>query len=860
MKETRFPSELAALPNWVCWRLEPDKKTGRTAKVPYNPHTGYKASANNPATWGTLVQALSCAEKYQFTGIGFVFTKESGIVGLDVDHCLTDGKPNDIATDILARLPPTYIEISPSGTGLHIFLRGVLPAGGNRNSKHGVEMYSSARYFTMTGKRYIHEKSCENVATDNGAIDYIHQKFIAIEKTIKKKSSANQALISDDEIIRLAKKSADGAAFSALWAGQWPDAFPSQSEADYSLCKKLAFWTARDEAQIDRMFRSSGLYREKWDRQQGGGTYGEITVRNACKNTAHIYLPPNKKPETEIFEQGGAYYRRKGDKFSKITNFLVEPIEMVLSEDDAQITCDFITENGERFRQHLLSGDMAYLRTFKNVLAKRTIALSFFGTEGDLDLFKIHIYNNLEWLKKTGVKAMGIYQRSRGFVFVDINGAVGSGGRAVNDIVQVAAHKAIESTILQAKFIDKEGLLALGRHLLSYNEPAKTVSVLAWCAGCFIKPHLKHKKIKFPHLFLIGEPGSAKTSCMETVVMPMFGQARLYASSMVTPFVMMREANSSNIVPICLDEFKPSKMKGRNSPLHGIYNHLRDAYDWHKGVRGRPDQTQVFFDLLAPIALAGEESAEEAAVRERSIELLFSRKDTRDKVREAHYLWLLSNDAMVSCFGRSLLDTAMRTTPKDPELWHDEGKEFISEHLPSRVRNNLCSLYAGLALINKLCGYHGLSFEGVFGINNEDCAKHMEYAVRKYLLGDSTFNKGSVEFTFEILSRMPLKIDYDYAFENGGEFLVINIGGIYDKLTRYCRECNIPGEVLERSQFLKQLEHTDYFVKKNLKKRYKDKVKSSWVIDFFKLSKACDVSEFVQESAQEELDQCYISV
>jgi len=667
-------------------------------------------------------------------------------------------------------------------------------------------------------------------------------------------------LINDDEIIRLARASKDGAAFSALWAGQWQGKFPSQSEADYSLCKKLAFWTARDEAQVDRMFRSSGLMREKWDRQQGGSTYGEITVRNACKNTAHIYMPPNKKPESEIFEQGGAYYRRKGDKFSKITNFLVEPVEMVLSDDDAQITCDFVTEGGERFRQHLLSGDMAYLRTFKNVLSKRTIALSFFGTEGDLDLFKIHIYNNLEWLKKRGVKAMGIYQRSRGFVFVDTNGGVGSGGRVVNDIVQLEAHKAIESTILQAKFIDKEGLLSLGRHLLSYNEPAKTVSVLAWCGGCFIKPHLKSKKIKFPHLFLIGEPGSAKTSCLETVVQPIFGQARLYASSMVTPFVMMREANSSNIVPICLDEFKPSKMKGRNSPLHGIYNHLRDAYDWHKGVRGRPDQTQVFYDLLAPIAVAGEESAEEAAVRERSIELLFSKKDTRDKEREAHYLWLLANDALVASFGRSLLDTAMRTAPKEPEIWHDEGREYFSTELPSRVRNNLCSLYAGLALINKLCGYHGLSFEAVFGINNEDCAKHMEYAVCKYLLGDSTFNKGSVEYTFEIMSRMPLKCDFDYAFENGGEFMVINIGGIYDRLTRYCRDCNIPGEVLERSQFLKQLEHTDYFVKKNLKKRYKDKVKSSWVVDFFKLSKACDVSEFVQESAQEELDQCYISV
>ena len=53
-----FPQALAALSQWVCWRMEPDKKTGRTAKVPYNPHTGYKASASNPATWGTLAHTV----------------------------------------------------------------------------------------------------------------------------------------------------------------------------------------------------------------------------------------------------------------------------------------------------------------------------------------------------------------------------------------------------------------------------------------------------------------------------------------------------------------------------------------------------------------------------------------------------------------------------------------------------------------------------------------------------------------------------------------------------------------------------------------------------------------------------------
>lgn len=164
-----FPKELQDLRQWVCWRMEPDKKSGRDTKVPYSPGSGYRASASNPDTWGTLDEAIYSQDKYLFNGIGFVFTQDCGIIGIDIDHCLNDGEPNDVTEEILSKLPSTYIEVSPSGIGLHIFLRGKLPSGGNRNSKHGVEMYSSSRYFTMSGVRW---RDCaDTIADDNGAIE-----------------------------------------------------------------------------------------------------------------------------------------------------------------------------------------------------------------------------------------------------------------------------------------------------------------------------------------------------------------------------------------------------------------------------------------------------------------------------------------------------------------------------------------------------------------------------------------------------------------------------------------------------------------------------------------------------------------
>lgn len=136
---------------------------------------------------------MEAKDKYLFSGIGFVFTGESGIIGIDIDHCLADGQPNEVAAAILAKLPPTYIEVSPSGSGIHIFIKGTLPPGGNKNSKTGVEMYGSHRYFTMTGNRW---KNCaDEIALDNGVLNWIHGTYIKPKRQPKSRNEAvNQGI------------------------------------------------------------------------------------------------------------------------------------------------------------------------------------------------------------------------------------------------------------------------------------------------------------------------------------------------------------------------------------------------------------------------------------------------------------------------------------------------------------------------------------------------------------------------------------------------------------------------------------------------------------------------------------------
>lgn len=100
-------------------------------------------------------------------------------------------------------------------------------------------------------------------------------------------ASSDQFPPEDQAILAKARTAKNGQKFSQLWEGAWEEAgYPSQSEADLALCRMLAYWVNGDEETVDRLFRASGLYRDKWDEDHGGESYGARTVRKALQALA----------------------------------------------------------------------------------------------------------------------------------------------------------------------------------------------------------------------------------------------------------------------------------------------------------------------------------------------------------------------------------------------------------------------------------------------------------------------------------------------------------------------------------------------------------------------------------------------
>jgi putative DNA primase/helicase len=138
-----IPEELRVRPQWVVWKAVDEKPD----KVPYSARTGRRASSTDLMTWSTFEAALDAYDNGEYAGLGFVFSSGDPYTGIDLDGCVDEyGQIAPWALEIIQHFD-SYTELSVTGTGLHVIVKGDVP-----NRRNGdVEVYSSKRFFTMTG-------------------------------------------------------------------------------------------------------------------------------------------------------------------------------------------------------------------------------------------------------------------------------------------------------------------------------------------------------------------------------------------------------------------------------------------------------------------------------------------------------------------------------------------------------------------------------------------------------------------------------------------------------------------------------------------------------------------------------------
>lgn len=269
-----IPAELRERAQWVIWRLEQrrDRKTGKTSltKEPYQARYPQKhAATNDPRTWASFALAVKALQAGRAEGIGFVFNKD--YAGIDLDHCIDE--QGQMAAWARARVDglASYAELSPSERGVHINCKAELPGGGIK--RPDIEMYDQGRFFTFTGKKLecapaIIESRQEEVTALYVAITTRPERP---QKAPPEQEQGTPLDVADNDMLALALRNSK---FASLWDGNTSEYGNNASAADCALCCHLAWWTGKDKARIDRLFRDSALLRDKWDEKHSRGLGG----------------------------------------------------------------------------------------------------------------------------------------------------------------------------------------------------------------------------------------------------------------------------------------------------------------------------------------------------------------------------------------------------------------------------------------------------------------------------------------------------------------------------------------------------------------------------------------------------------
>lgn len=295
-------SPLAAFNQFILVKLV-QRADGKTDKFPFSlaainePEHGV-VNAHDPAHWlsadDALMQLSLMGDGYC---LGFVFTANDPFWFLDIDSAWNGSNWSDLATSLCQRLQGAAVELSQSGTGLHLFGTGTVPAHGCKNVAQHLELYTEGRFVALTG---VHASGLASWDGSAAMPAIVAEYFPGGTERIEQEWS-NQPIEAygperpDAEVLDRAMVSlgAMGAVrFRSLWTADAdelarkyppnpnrPSEIYDASSADGALAMQLAFWTGKNCEQMLRLMWQSGLVRDKWSDHK---KYLQRTILRAC--------------------------------------------------------------------------------------------------------------------------------------------------------------------------------------------------------------------------------------------------------------------------------------------------------------------------------------------------------------------------------------------------------------------------------------------------------------------------------------------------------------------------------------------------------------------------------------------------
>lgn len=263
----RIPDELQQLSQWVNWRDDDGRK------IPVNPQTLRNAGVNWPNTWSRFGQAQGVAVEHEL-GLGFVITEDDPYTCVDLDKCIDDTGQIDSRTREILDLLSGWVELSPSGTGLHIWVKNEQPIS-RRTS--GIEVYSYSRWMTVTGRSNPHVPL--EIPDRTAEIEELFARFLPIAE--RSFVPPEPVPMSDFEIWNQLFYSENGDFYARLYDGDLSACNNDHSLGVITLANQLAWMTDYDPGRMKSLLYETKLVRDKWEERRGSITWIDYQIQDA---------------------------------------------------------------------------------------------------------------------------------------------------------------------------------------------------------------------------------------------------------------------------------------------------------------------------------------------------------------------------------------------------------------------------------------------------------------------------------------------------------------------------------------------------------------------------------------------------
>lgn len=269
---------LSDLTQWVAWKRY-TRPNGTIGKMPIAPETGQPADKTKMAHWGTLAQARNRARRDHLDGVGICLTVDDPFLCIDLDSAIADGWPSAMAVELITTFP-TYTEYSPSGTGLHIWLKSDEQVNRNLKQSAGIEIYSHDSFITWTGNRYPGAPNC--IAW--GSVGWLLERYTKTKPVPQHSAQRHSRGSSADDakLWELIFRFDRTQRLRRLYSGDLSVAGGDHSQAVIITLNTLARFTAGDHARMRRMIEQTGIPKDKWTAKRGESDWLEWRIADAC--------------------------------------------------------------------------------------------------------------------------------------------------------------------------------------------------------------------------------------------------------------------------------------------------------------------------------------------------------------------------------------------------------------------------------------------------------------------------------------------------------------------------------------------------------------------------------------------------